>query len=208
MRTSSPALAPSSAVAPPRGPEPGATPAGSRGVSPPQPYTPPRCDVPAFPPILIGGRGGRRLLRRAVRRHRGTIAAGLAVTAAVLALSAPRDTPPRRYPAAARGLAPAPAAARQGTHEVVRAPVRIADAAAVALLRPGDRVDVLAGARIVATAVEVVTVTAQPGASPAAGSPGDGGTAGGSLVVLAVPRATAAELSEAALSSPLAVTLC
>jgi hypothetical protein len=121
---------------------------------------------------------------------------------------------------------------RDAGAEGVRAPVRIADAAAVALLRPGDRVDVLAGARVVASGVPVVAVPGlpplapgRPGreSAPLSGSAGDtgsaegpggvgaagtGGGGGGALVVLSVPRRTAAALSGAALSSPLAVALC
>jgi hypothetical protein len=100
---------------------------------------------------------------------------------------------------------------------VVRAPVRIADAAAAGLLRPGDRVDVLAASRVIATAV---TVAAVPDAQQAPQAPeevdaasaaamGHEGTApGGVLVILSVPRRVAAALSGAAATSPLAVALC
>ncbi|HEY5834244.1 hypothetical protein [Streptomyces sp.] len=91
--------------------------------------------------------------------------------------------------------------------DLVKAPVRIADAAVVALLHPGDRVDVLARARIVATGVTVVALPGRPVPSPAVDLP-EGSQASGALVVLAVPRGTAAALSGAAASSPLAVTLC
>jgi hypothetical protein len=101
--------------------------------------------------------------------------------------------------------------------EIVRAPVRITDAAAVRLLRPGDRVDVLAAARVVASGVHVVAVPEPPGGQgtsvtsegsnlPTADA--DAVTTGGALVVLAVPRRIAAALSGAAVSSPLAVALC
>jgi hypothetical protein len=192
----------------PSPPKPDAvTPAASPGLTAPQPYTPPRCDVPAFPPIRVGGRGGRRLLRQAVQRGRRTLAAGLALTAAVLAASAAHGAPSRKTPDPPRGPAKA-VVHRQATHDLVRAPVRITDAAVVALLRPGDRVDVLARARIVATGVTVVAVPGQPSAPPADDAVPDAGGASGALVVLAVPRYTAAALSGAAASSPLAVTLC
>jgi hypothetical protein len=131
------------------------------------------------------------------------MAAGLAVTAAALAAAAPRgDT---RVVRAAPRAATAPVAAR----DVVRAPVRIADAAAVRLLRPGDRVDVLAGARVVARSAPVVGVPDAAAADEATGGgPADGGDGGGALIVLAVPRPTAAALSGAAVSSPLGVALC
>ncbi|CAG7638216.1 conserved hypothetical protein [Actinacidiphila bryophytorum] len=95
--------------------------------------------------------------------------------------------------------------------------MRITDAAAVRLLRPGDRVDVLAAARVVASGARVVAVPEQVGgqdtstAAEGSGLPtatADAGAAGGALVVLAVPRRIAAALSGAAMSSPLAVALC
>jgi Flp pilus assembly protein CpaB len=102
----------------------------------------------------------------------------------------------------------------------VDAPVRIPDAAAVRLLRPGDRVDVLAtpaggasaaapagSARIIARNVRVAAV---PGAGPGSGTgTGTGsGEEAGALVVLTVPRPTAVRLAGAAAHSRLAVTLC
>lgn len=192
-------------------PSPGAAAASdvsapSRELSAPLPYTPPRCDVPLFPPIRVGRRGGRRLLRRAVRRRRRTLAAGLATTAAALAVSAAaHDAPPRQPPPVPRGHTTA--AAHQVPPEPVRDPVRIADAAVAALLRPGDRVDVLAGAHVVARCADVLAVPERTVPSPAGAVPDGGGPTGG-LVVLSVPRPTAAALSGAAAVSPLAVTLC
>jgi Flp pilus assembly protein CpaB len=91
---------------------------------------------------------------------------------------------------------------------MVSAPVRIADAATVRLLRPGDRVDVIAAAnspageaseaRVVASGARVTDV---PRAMEAVGD-------GGALVVLTVPRATAAALAGASTTSRLAVTVC
>ncbi|MET4662234.1 Flp pilus assembly protein CpaB [Streptomyces sp. PvP037] len=83
--------------------------------------------------------------------------------------------------------------------------MRIADAAAVRLLRPGDRVDVIAageavsggGARVVARGARVTEVP----------EPVDGAGDEGALVVLSVPRATAADLAGAGVSARLAVTL-
>ncbi|MFI0718960.1 hypothetical protein [Streptomyces sp. NPDC021224] len=98
--------------------------------------------------------------------------------------------------------------------------MRIADADAVRLLRPGDRVDVLAAARVVASGVTVIAIpdqaegssgntalsdTPEGEAPPATASTGG---PGGALVVLSVPRGVAAALSGAAASTPLAVTLC
>lgn len=165
---------------------------------------PPPSGVPAFGPIRVGG--GRHRIRRAVRARRRTMAAGLAVSAAALAASASRgDTGAVRTSARATA---APVAAR----DVVRAPVRIADAGVVALLRPGDRVDVLAGTRVVARSVSVVGVPRAPAGRPGEGPPPEAGATdavgGGALVVLAVPRPTAAALSGAATGSPLGVVLC
>jgi Flp pilus assembly protein CpaB len=87
----------------------------------------------------------------------------------------------------------------------VTAPVRIADAATVRLLRPGDRVDVIAAeetvsggdARVVARGARVTKVP----------EPLEGASGTGALVVLSVPRATAARLAGASATARLAVTL-
>jgi hypothetical protein len=171
--------------------------------------------VPPFAPLRV--RGGAQRLRRAVWRQRRTMAAGLAVTAAALAASTARgaDTPAAPAGQEARGGAgagaPAAAAPTRGhrpASALVSAPVRIADAATVRLLRPGDRVDVIAAsdspagedaeAKVVASGVRVAEV---PG-------PGDDPMESGALVVLTVPRATATVLAGAAANSRLAVTLC
>ncbi len=88
---------------------------------------------------------------------------------------------------------------------MVTAPVRIADGATVRLLRPGDRVDVIAAAaasggdaRVVARGVRVTKV---PEAL-------DDAVDSGALVVLTVPRTTAARLVGASATARLAVTLC
>ncbi|MEU1864599.1 hypothetical protein [Streptomyces gardneri] len=88
------------------------------------------------------------------------------------------------------------------------APVRIADAETVRLLRAGDRVDVIAApnspmggggeARVVATGARVAEVPRS----------GETRSDGGALVVLSVPRSTAAALAGAGVTSQLAVTLC
>ncbi|MEU7021534.1 hypothetical protein ABZ990_12855 [Streptomyces sp. NPDC046203] len=159
--------------------------------------------VPPFDPLRV--RGTRLRLSRALRRRRRASATVLAVTAAALAATgatgaeglAPRSTPPpvreRHRPA------PVP---------LVSAPVRIADAETVRLLRPGDRVDVIAApagpmggggeARVVASGARVTEVPRAGGTRPD----------GGALIVLSVPRATAAALAGAGITSSLAVTLC
>jgi hypothetical protein len=140
------------------------------------------------------------------------LAAGLAVLGAVLAVTVPGGGPPGPRTAAPLTTAPlttapvtaAPAtAARRGRSpeapdRVVRVPVRIADAGVARLLRPGDRVDVLAASRVVAAGARVAAV------------PEDGAGAleeDGALVVLAVPRTTAAALTGAAVRAPLMVAL-
>lgn len=171
--------------------------------------------MPPFAPLRV--RGGAQRLRRALWRQRRTMAAGLAVTAAALAASTARGADASGTVAGheARGgagggspAAASPARERRPATELVSAPVRIADAATVRLLRPGDRVDVIAAtdaptgqpseAKVVASGVRVAEV------------PGTGGEAmgGGALVVLTVPRATATELAGAAATSRLAVTVC
>ncbi|MFG2620514.1 hypothetical protein ACGFXC_23155 [Streptomyces sp. NPDC048507] len=140
--------------------------------------------------------GGR--LRRAVRRKRRLTAAGLAVVAAALAVGGTEARASRI--AAPPAVKPPPAVVR-----MVSAPVRIADAATVRLLRPGDRVDVVAAERsgphrVVAEGARVSEVPA-PDVNQGIGD-------GGALVVLSVPRDTARALVGAGAAARLAVTLC
>ncbi|MEU5798548.1 hypothetical protein ABZ800_34255 [Streptomyces sp. NPDC047813] len=172
---------------------------------------PATCEVPPFPPVRV--RGGRYRVQRLVRHRGRAVAAGLAVTAAALVAAGPgtsaqahrTDAAPR--PArSARGHPPAAPLPPSRPAGLVAAPVRIADAATVRLLRPGDRVDVVAaqdpsaggGARVLARGVRVTRVPA----------PLDGAAETGALVVLAVPRALAAGLVGASATARLAVTLC
>ncbi|WP_422070898.1 hypothetical protein [Streptomyces lasalocidi] len=184
--------------------------------APPGADAPPPCEVPYFPPVRVRGR--RFSLRRLVRSRRRAVALGLAVTAAALVAAGPTDEggrarghgagdPPARTPTASAGPV------RRGPPaEPVSAPVRIADAATVRLLRPGDRVDVIAaeqtemgagtgagtGARVVARGAVVTRI-------PEAGDVGDVGE--GALVVLSVPRSTAVRLVGAGATARLAVAL-
>ncbi|MGW0230679.1 Flp pilus assembly protein CpaB [Actinopolymorpha singaporensis] len=115
--------------------------------------------------------------------------------------------------------------------QVVAAPVRVADPGSLALVRPGDRIDLLAAdtgvdqaaarpARVVATHVRVLAL---PG-STGEGANGSGGDAGeplgglgsggsvetggeGGLVVVAVPAETAADLARAAVTSRISLVL-
>ncbi|MFE5187580.1 hypothetical protein [Streptomyces sp. NPDC056628] len=162
---------------------------------PPGPDAPATREVPHFDPVRV--RGTRQRLRRLVRHRRRAVAAGLAVTAAALVAAGPREAD------GARGH-PAQGPARLA--ERVSAPVRIADAATVRLLRPGDRVDVIAAeehgpggdAEVVARGARVAEV---PEPLEAAGE-------SGALVVLSVPRPTAARLAGASATARLSVTLC
>ncbi|MFE4055734.1 hypothetical protein ACFXP3_05390 [Streptomyces sp. NPDC059096] len=158
-----------------------------------------------------------------MKRRRAT-AAGLAVTAAALAATGAggavggvsgADT---RAEAAAGALTSAPPLRRHGALprpvRMVSAPVRIADAATVRLLRRGDRVDVIASAaqppgtagigesgpeaRVVVSGARVADVPRVTEIS----------ADGGALIVLSVPRATATALAGASATSRLAVTLC
>jgi hypothetical protein len=164
--------------------------------SPPGTDTPPTYEVPHFAPLRVPG--ARYQLRRLARCRRRAVAAGLAVTAAALVAAGPRDAEQ------ARGHPVAEPVRERRAIEVVTAPVRIADGATVRLLRPGDRVDVIEAeesatggdAQVVARGARVTKV---PEASAAES---------GALVVLAVPRATAARLVGASTTSRLAVTLC
>lgn len=168
-------------------------------------------EVPFFPPLRVRGGGGPA---GRLARYRGrAVAAGLAVTAAALVAAGPRSQGggapsaegPRGHPAAGQVRG-------HGPGELVRAPVRIADAATVRLLRPGDRVDVVAAeersaagggpARVLARGARVVRLP-----EPLERVPGEGSVTEGALVVLAVPRATAARLVGANPMARLAVTL-
>ncbi|MEU6817100.1 RcpC/CpaB family pilus assembly protein [Streptomyces sp. NPDC046860] len=174
-------------------------------------------EVPFFPPVRV--RGGSRQAGRLARYRGRAVAAGLAVTAAALVAAGPRPLSggdraterPRGHPAADPGR-------RHGPGELVRAPVRIADAATVRLLRPGDRVDVVAAederaagggaARVLARGARVVRPPEPPvpEGEERAGAD-EAGVTGGALLVLAVPRATAARLVGASPTARLAVTL-
>lgn len=175
------------------------------------------CGAPSFDPLRV--RGGGLRLRRALSRRRRAMAAGLAVTAAALAASGAggdgvaagaEERAASRASARGSGAPGAGAGAESGTPKarLVTAPVRIADVATVRLLRPGDRVDVIAAAhspaggesdaRVVATGALVESVPRAPGSA--------GG--GGALVLLTVARDVAAELAGASTNSRLAVTLC
>ncbi|MDX3387999.1 hypothetical protein PV682_42160 [Streptomyces niveiscabiei] len=186
----------------------------SSSYSPPGADTPATCEVPHFSPVRVRGAG--YLLGRLARQRRRALALGLAVTAvALVAAGASQDggrgggqdaaERARGRPRAAPPRATAPPGRPVGV-ETVSAPVRIADAETVRLLRPGDRVDVIASAqtatdageaRVVARGAVVSKVPEPVGASPD----------GGALVVFSVPREAAARLAGAGVAERLAVTL-
>ncbi|GGR87335.1 hypothetical protein GCM10010269_28080 [Streptomyces humidus] len=196
---------------------------------PPGAETPATCEVPVFDPVRVGH--GRYRIGRLVRSRRRALAFGLAVTAAALVAASARDDPARGHPDGdVRGGSPS--RARSSTHtpapasrtaEKVTAPVRIADAATVRLLRPGDRVDVIAveqaatggtsggrgdEARVVARGALVTKVPEPLDASASASALASGALGeNGALVVLSVPRSTAARLAGASATGRLAVTL-
>ncbi|MEU0336514.1 hypothetical protein [Streptomyces sp. NPDC006193] len=176
-------------------------------MRPPRPLgtdAPATCAVPSFDPVRV--RGGRYRLQRLVRNRRRAVAAGLAVTAAALVAAGPRTGPEPHRAEASRGQRTAEPVRRHAAVDMVTAPVRIADAATVRLLRPGDRVDVIAaedpsaggGVRVLARGVRVTKVP----------EPLDGAAESGALVVLSAPRAAAARLVGASATARLAVTLC
>ncbi|MEU0584918.1 hypothetical protein [Streptomyces sp. NPDC006132] len=187
---------------------PSSSPSWSVPACPPGPEVPATREVPRFDPVRVGGRCRSG---RLVRHRRRALAVGLAVTATALVAAGPRDAEgarghprprPPAHAASVPGERPAPPRRAAGA---VTAPVRIADAATVRLLRPGDRVDVIAAeetvsggdARVVARGARVTEVP----------EPLDGASDGGALVVLSVPRATAARLAGASATARLAVTL-
>ncbi|MFE2063797.1 hypothetical protein ACFXDH_15535 [Streptomyces sp. NPDC059467] len=189
-------------VPPPLSP---ALPSLLRAPGPPGTDAPATCEVPQFDPVRV--RGARYRLQRLLRHRGRALAAGLAVTAAALVAAGPRAATDPPHAERARGH---PAAQPVRRHvppsDMVTAPVRIADAATVRLLRPGDRVDVIAAgdpasggeARVVARGVRVTELP----------EPAGGSAESGALVVLSVPRATAARLVGASATTRLAVTLC
>ncbi|MFB0618544.1 hypothetical protein [Streptomyces sp. AGS-58] len=201
---STPPPPPGSRSSPARPPAPAALAAPLRPPLPLGTDAPMTREVPAFAPVRV--RGGRYQLQRLLRHRRRAVAAGLAVTAAALVAAGPRTAPEPHGTDRARGHRPADPVRRHAAVDMVAAPVRIADAATVRLLRPGDRVDVIAaedpsaggGARVLARGVRVAKVP----------EPLDGAAGSGALVVLAAPRATAARLVGASATARLAVTLC
>ncbi|MFF6985188.1 hypothetical protein [Streptomyces sp. NPDC010273] len=165
---------------------------------------PPTCEVPHFAPVRV--RGGRQQLRRLLRHRRRAVAAGLALTAAALVAAGPREAAEARHSERPRGHPVVDPVRQRRAVEWVSAPVRIADAGTVRLLRAGDRVDVIAAEESAAGgAAHVVARGARVTKVPEPVEVADGG---GALVVLSVPRGTAARLAGASVTARLAVTMC
>ncbi|WP_234329276.1 MULTISPECIES: hypothetical protein [unclassified Streptomyces] len=175
-------------------------------LRPPRPLgteAPPTREVPSFDPVRVGG--GRYRLQRLLQHRGRAVAAGLAVTAAALVAAGPRTGAEPHGTERDPGHRVAEPARPHPAVEVVTAPVRIADAATVRLLHSGDRVDVIAaedpsagaGVRVLARGARVTEVPEPVGAAES-----------GALVVLSVPRPTAARLVGASATARLAVTLC
>lgn len=180
-----------------------------------------------FGPLRVRG-GGADRLRRMLRRQRRAAAAGLALAGAALATTGLSSADGEA------GTPDVPPRADRSSVRLVSAPVRIADPETVRLLRPGDRVDVIAvgdagaAARVVARGVRVAKVpyaaTGPGGQAADVSDAGAGGVEGadragvadgiggavagaGTLVVLSVERSTAAALLGAGASGRLAVAV-
>ncbi|SDD41428.1 hypothetical protein F610DRAFT_04379 [Streptomyces sp. LaPpAH-199] len=130
-----------------------------------------------FAPLRVRG-GGADRLRRMLRRQRRAAAAGLALAGAALATTGLSGGDGEAH------SAQAPPDSGRASVRLVSAPVRIADPETVRLLRPGDRVDVIAvggagdEARVVARRARVAKVPGAP-AGVDTGRPGAGASADG-----------------------------
>ncbi|WP_116100747.1 hypothetical protein [Amycolatopsis thermalba] len=141
--------------------------------------------------------GGRRW-----HRLRKLVAAGLLITAAVLA-ARPDAAEPRAPP-------PPPSVPVPFTGDLAFAavPVRLADTGVAELLSPGMRVDVVTldesaqSRKVLASMATVLTVRPPPASAGRLASARDG-----PLVVLSLPEDTAREVAAMSLQNPVAVTL-
>lgn len=167
------------------------------------------CGVGPFGPLRVRG-GGADRLRSMLRRQRRAAAAGLALAGAALATTG--------LSSADGGAGPpdAPPGTDRPSVRLVSAPVRIADPETVRLLRPGDRVDVIAvgdeggDARVVARGARVAKVphtAVGPGDHTVDGADARSGAGAGALVVFSVERTTATALLGAGASGRLAVAV-
>ena len=166
---------------------------GPSGTTVPRPGS-----VGDFPPVFAGRGHGRPRLRRLLRPRRRLLALGLALSTVGATAAAVAPAPGNARAPAAHKARPSPGG------QSVSAPVRLADADAVTLLQPGDRVDVIAaGASAPRAVVRCAPVVQVPGGAEAADVPREG-----ALVVLRVTRRTATALAGSASASRLAFALC
>lgn len=175
-------------------------------IRPPAPVPAP-CGVGPFAPLHVRG-GGADRLRRILRRQRRSAAAGLALAGAALATTGLSSA------GGGTGAPDAPPGADRPAERLVSAPVRIADPETVRLLRPGDRVDVIAvgdtggdDARVVARGVRVAKVPRTAAGPDGHAAGGIGEARAGALVMLSVERSTATALLGAGASGRLAVAV-
>ncbi|MFD7420095.1 hypothetical protein ACFV6M_06550 [Streptomyces californicus] len=139
--------------------------------------------------------GGADRLRRMLRRQRRAAAAGLALAGAALATTGLSGGDGEAH------SAQAPPDSGRASVRLVSAPVRIADPETVRLLRPGDRVDVIAvggagdEARVVARGARVAKVPGAP-AGVDTGRPGAGASADGVVAAEMSDVPDASEVSE------------
>ena len=156
-------------------------------------------DLPGGAPLT-----GADLERRSLPAHgvpRGSTSKAATLVGRTLAAPLREGEPVTDVRVVAEGLL-------AGYPALVAAPVRIADAGAVRLLRVGDRVDVVATDPADGRA-EVATEAAPVLALPRGRRSGAGSSTltGGALVVLAVPRSTAVALAGSAATDLLSVLL-
>lgn len=150
--------------------------------------------VGPFAPLRVRG-GGADRLRRMLRRQRRAAAAGLALAGAALATTGLSGGDGEAH------SAQAPPDSGRASVRLVSAPVRIADPETVRLLRPGDRVDVIAvggagdEARVVARGARVAKVPGAP-AGVDTGRPGAGASADGVVAAEMSDVPDASEVSE------------
>ena len=147
--------------------------------------------------VVLAARDVRPVALPAAAVPSGALPADGTVVGRVLAGAVRRGEPLTDARVVSAGLA-----RLAGGPGAVAVPVRLADAGVAALVRPGDRVDVVAvtgsgQTSVIAAGVSVLAVPQAPEAS----------LADGALIVLAAPEYLAPRLIAAALGARLAVTL-
>jgi len=143
-----------------------------------------------------------RLITGPVRR--GEVLTDVRLLGTNLLGTAPGATGPGvTGPGPGQGSPAPPASVTTAAGEDVAVPVRVAEAATGALVRPGDRVDVLAASAESGPTAAVVAGGARVLSVPQLGDD----AAEGTLLVLATTRATAARLAAAAVTSRLSLVV-